>query len=89
MLAFGQSFGNPGLGFFTPTNIQYAQMFFLALMKYGLENLWVQAEISAYRERFSGDVGASKLEQIEISADEIRCIRPLHGLDTHSFFHEK
>jgi hypothetical protein len=71
LLAFGQSFSNSSGGLFTPINLRYAQVFFLAANKCGLESAWLETEISKYIVDLSVDIGGTKLGRMEIHADEL------------------
>ena len=72
LLAFGQSFGNVGGGFFTPTNFRYAQAFFQAAKKCGLESQWVDGEIGKYIVDLGEDIDGLKLDRAEIRAEELK-----------------
>jgi hypothetical protein len=74
LLAFGQSFAYTGGGFFTPMNLRYAQVFFLASKKCGLQSEWLESEVSKYIVDLSSDISASKLNRTEIQADELKAL---------------
>ena len=72
LLAFGQSFADQNGGFFTPTNFRYSQVFFLAAEKCGLKSNWLESETSKYIVDLSKGIVGSKLNRIEMGADEIK-----------------
>ena len=74
LLAFGQSFAYTGGGFFTPMNLRYAQVFFLASKKCGLQSEWLESEVSKYIVDLSSDISGSKLNRTEIQADELTAL---------------
>ena len=72
LMAFGQSFNNVDGGFFTPTNHRYAQAFFLAAKKCGLESTWLDATVNKYIVDLSVELAGIKLDRTEIRADELK-----------------
>lgn len=74
LLAFAQSFRNNGGGFFTPTNLRYSEVLFLAAKKCGLESPWLDTVTSKYIVDLSVEINGQKLERTEIRADEIKAL---------------
>jgi hypothetical protein len=72
LLAFGQSVRNITPGFFTPPNFNFAETYFLAAKKCGLNIAWLDSQIGEFRARLSGDRGQIRLQQIENSANDLK-----------------